>query len=165
MVSVEHDRRGGRCFILRPDLAPNWRQTMVAFALIAMAPLGLALVLTVRGFWPVLVFAGIEIGVLGWALYVSGRRALEREVIWVRAGEVEVQKGRYRPERSWRFHRFWTEVVLVPSRHRWYPSRLLLRSSGQEVASGGFLHEEERVRLARQLARCIGPMAAMGEAT
>lgn len=164
MVTVEQDdRQHARYFVLRPNYGPKWRQTVAAFVLLALISLSLALALALAGYWPVLPLAGLELGLLGWALYVSARRSTEREVIWVRQAEVEVQKGRRRPERVWVFQRSWAEVYLLRSEHSWYPSRLWLRSQGQEVEVGGFLQEEERVFLARELRKIIGPMAAPGD--
>lgn len=164
MVAVESDASsGGQTVVLRPNLAPNWTLTVVMYFVIATTSLLVAAVYTYVGFWPVLPFAGVELGLLGWALYISARRAQEREVIIIRAGRVEIQKGRRRPERSWVFESYWTEVALRPSAHRWYASRLALRSRGEEVEVGGFLRDEERAELAGRLARWLGPMAASGE--
>lgn len=163
MVAMEHDSQGGCYFVLRPDFVVNWRLTMTVYAITMTMPIGLALGLTLLGFWPVLLFVGITVAVLGGALYASARRSQECEVIEVRAESVEVRKGRRKPEREWVFPRHWTEVKLRRSGHDWYPSVLVLRSGGREVSVGGFLQEEERVRLARALARTIGPMGAPGE--
>ncbi|RFA39534.1 DUF2244 domain-containing protein [Alkalilimnicola ehrlichii] len=132
------------------------------FALIALTCLGVAVSLALAGYWLILPFAGVEVMVLYWALHASALRAAQREVIWIGTSEVKVQKGRKRPEQQWLFQRVWTEVHLEPSGHPWYPSRLSLRSRGQEVDIGGFLQENERVALARELKRFIGPMAAPG---
>ena len=161
MVAIEHEPdKGECCFVLRPDYVPRWQQTVAVFALCATACLGIALLLTLGGFWPVLPFAGAEVALLGWALYLSARRGTEREVIRIRAATVEVEKGHRRPACSWSFQRSWTEVRLRPSGHHWYPSRLCLRSQGRELEIGVFLPEEERVRVARELERLIGPMAS-----
>jgi uncharacterized membrane protein len=163
MVAIEHDeRQGERSFVLRPDARPDGRQTIAIFALVALTCLLVGLVYALAGFWPIMAFAGLEVLLLGWALYYSAHRLGEREVIRIGAALVEVYKGRRVPQRLWRFQRSWTEVRLVPPAHRWHPSRLVLRSRGQEVTVGGFLLEDERVYVARQLERYIGPMAAPG---
>jgi uncharacterized membrane protein len=164
MVAVEHDAsRGDRRVVLRPNIAVNWRQTLLVYGIVAATCLGVAIMFGLLGFWPVLPFAGIEISVLGWALYSSAHRANEREVLTIRGLRIEVQKsGRMLNER-WVFDTFWTEVALEPARHRWYSKRLLLRSRGEVVELGRFLHDEERVALARQLKRWVGPVAGSGE--
>lgn len=164
MVAVERDAFGGRpCFVLQPDIGFHWRQTSRIFLLIAATSLGVALVMVSLGYWPVLPFAGLEVGLLGWALHASASRGRERELILLRDDKIEVQKGRRGPERFWELDAYWTEVALLPGAYRWYPSLLLLRTRGKEIELGRFLHEDERVDLARELARRIGPMAASGE--
>ncbi len=152
----------GRCFVLAPNLAPDWGQTMRIFVGISVVCLGIALVCTWFGFWPVLPFAGIELTALGIALYVSARRSLDREVVHVGNGRVRIEKGRGRVEQSWELEQAWTEVVLRQMPRRWEETQLVLRSRGQEVILGGFLELEERRSLARELGRCIGPMARCG---
>jgi len=164
MVAVQQSAFGGmRCIVLQPNIGTHWRQTLKIFAVLAATTLMVAGIVSLQGFWPVMVFAVLEIWLLAWALYASALRGRQREVVIVRGNQVEVQKGWRGPEQSWVFDTFWTEVALVPSRHRWYPSRLSLRSCGVELELGRFLCEDERVDLARRLERWIGPMAASGE--
>lgn len=163
MVTVEESADGNRQIILRPNIAVNWRQTLLAYALIAATSLGTAIVLSFRGLWPILLFAGATIWVLGWALYVSAHRSNEWEAVLIQGDRIEIQKGRRRAEYSLTLQTYWTEVALEPAGHRWYPSRLLLRSHGVAIEVGQFLHDKERAALARQLARWVGPMARSGE--
>ena len=153
----------GRRFVLAPNLAPDWGQTMRIFAALSAVCLGVALVCTWFGFWPVLPFAGLEITALGIALYTSARRSLDREVIHVAGNAVRVEKGRGRIEQAFDMDRAWTEVILRRLPRRWEESQLLLRSRGEELVIGGFLDADERRSLARELRRCIGPMARCGD--
>lgn len=164
MVAIEQDSaRGDLTVVLRPDLALDWRQSLLIFGVFSATSAAVAIAMTAMGYWPVLPFAGLEICLLGWALYASAQRSLAREVIIIRPGRIEVQMGSRRPERWWLFETYWTEVVLLPPVHRWYARRLLLRSRGMELELGRFLQDEERIDLARKLKRLIGPMAASGE--
>jgi Integral membrane protein len=163
VVADQHDAvTGRRILVLRPNVALSRRQTVLAFGAIAATSLTVATAFAAAGFWPVLPFAGLEIALLGWALRVSATRAEQEEVIVLQDGRVEVWQGRGRRCR-WVSDGYWTEVALVPPTHRWYPSRLRLRSRGTEVELGEFLQDEERAELARRLKRLIGPMAAPGE--
>ena len=152
-----------RRFVLAPNLAPNWGQTWRIFLLLSSVCMGIALVCAWFGLWPVIPFAGLEIIALGAGLYVSARRSLEREVIDVDGGVLRVQKGRGRAEHTWHMERTWTEVVLRRLPKRWGETQLVLRSRDLEVTIGAFLDAEERSSLARELKRCIGPMARCGD--
>lgn len=148
-----------RHFVLQPCFAVNWPQTVRIFVAICVVCGGIAVAFALLGFWPILPFAGIELAALGTALYVSGRRSLDREVIHITEREVAIEKGRRRPERRWRLARAWTEVVLLPPVHRWREPRLALRSRGELIEVGAFLADAERRSLAQALRRHIGPMA------
>jgi uncharacterized membrane protein len=165
MVKIEYDRdTGARCFVLRPNAACNWRQSARLFAVLAVICLTVAAGFAAMGYWPILPFAGIEVGALGAALYVTARRGHEAEVVRIGDRSVEIEKGRRRPERRWLFERTWCEVVLSEPRHRWYPRRLAIRSGGEQVELGRFLGEEELEMIAVELRYWVGPMAGAGPA-
>jgi uncharacterized membrane protein len=71
----------------RIELAPNCsltpRGARIFVGSVAALTFGVALFFTLRGFWPVLPFAGLEIGLLAWAVSASRVKGLEREVILV----------------------------------------------------------------------------------
>ncbi len=160
---AEIENTGGRRFVLAPNIAPNWGQTVRIYLALSAVCLTIALVCTAMGFWPVLPFAGIELAALGWALYVSARRSLDREIVHVEHGQVRVEKGRGRVEQTWQMEQAWTEVIHRQLPRRWEETELVLRSRGREVKLGSFLEPEERRSLARELRRCIGPMARCGD--
>lgn len=157
----EGDR--GRRFVLAPNIEVNWRQTVWIFIGISSVCLGVALVCTWFGFWPVLPFAGLEVTALGWALYTSARRSLDREVIYVVDNRVTVEKGCGRAEQRWEMDRSWTEVQLRELHRHWGETRLVLRSREQTLTIGAFLDAQERRSLDRALRACIGPMARWGD--
>lgn len=164
-TQTTHQSDAIRRFVLAPNVAPDWGQTLRIFILLSAVCLGIGVVCAWHGLWPVLPFAGIEITALGIALYVSARRSLDREVIAVSAGKICIEKGRGRAEKTWDLERAWTEVILRRLPKRWGQTQLMLRSRGQEVIIGEFLEARERRSLARELSRCIGPMARCGDGT
>lgn len=163
MVATDYDDFGAcRRFVLRPNVAVNWRQTLRLFVIAAIGLLGIGIAFAVVGLWPVLPFTWLELAALGAALYLTARRGREAQVVRIFADAVEIEKGRRRPERHWRLERIWSEVVLCEPSHPWYPRRLVIRSRGEQIELGEFLSEEEREGLACELHRWIGPMAALG---
>ncbi len=155
-------RGGGLCdrrFILRPCFAADWPQTVTAFLAISFVCGSIAIGFAILGFWPILAFAGLELAALGGALYASARRSLDREVVHITEAEIEIEKGRGRPQQRWVLQRAWTEVALAPPGRRGHGSELSLRSRGERVVLGEFLEDGERRALAAALHRAIGPMA------
>ncbi len=156
------DSEQQRCFVLAPNMAPDWRQNVRFFAVTSVVVLGIALAFTWHGFWPILPFAGLELMALGAALYVSARRSLDREVIYISDSRICVEKGRGRVQRRWEMQPAWTEVVLRQLPRRWEHTQLVLRTRGTELELGSFLDADERKSLARELGRCVGPMGGGG---
>jgi uncharacterized membrane protein len=156
MVAVEHDTKECQfCYVLRPNRSLSWRQNLAVFAGLCAVTLALVIPLVAMGFWPVLPFAGLELLVVGIGLYYVTCRCHECEVICVAADSIRIERGRRRPQQRWVLPRTWARVVLSGCSRQWYPSRLLIRAHGRTVEVGRFLVEEERLRLARDLTRCL----------
>lgn len=120
---------------------------------------GIAGLLTLRGYWPVLAYAGLEMLLLGWALHASLQRRHRIETIVVSEDSVEI-------EARWRgmatravFPRHWSRVKLRDDFSRLRPARLEIESGGRCCEIGSFLTGQERQRLALRLAALIGGMA------
>ena len=142
-------------FIIRPNRSSTWRQNQVLFLLLAVVCLTIASAFAVAGFWPILPFAGLELAVVGTCMYLVSASGRDIEVINIGDTLVCVEKGRRRPEHRWEFDRNWARVALLQATHKWYPTRLVIRSHGRQVRVGEFLTDEERAQLARDLEQAL----------
>jgi len=107
------------------------------------------------GFWPILTVAGIEVVVLGAALWWTMRKTKTRELIRIDERNVVIRKIHPDSDEQHEFSRYWTQVKLVrPTATNW-PSRLVLRSKGRSVEIGSFLTNSERDGLERRLSEVI----------
>jgi len=145
---------------LRIEICPNCsltqRNARLFFAAACLVPFAIAGFLTLRGFWPVLPFAGLEMVLLGWALHSSLERRFHRQTITVTDADVSVDtRDRSRCEHVV-FPRHWAQVKLRRPAARLHPSRLTIESHGRQCELGSFLTEEERCGLALRLQRVIG---------
>jgi uncharacterized membrane protein len=144
----------------RIELAPNCSLTMhaatVFFGSIAFVTLAIAVLFVVRGYWPVLPFAGLELTVLGWALGASMRRRHWRERIVVSEREIAIETTIRSELTRVVFSRHWARIKLRAPFYALHPSRLMIESHGRSVEVGAFLNEEERRRLALRLKRLVG---------
>lgn len=138
-----------------PNKAMPWHQLVRLYCIIALFSLGVAIGFFSQGLTLILPFAGLELIALGIVLYVSAWRGGVREVINIADDKVRIETGRDSAEQQHQFERAWVQVVLEQSWHNWYPSRLYLRSHGQQVEIGHFLNEQERQGLAKELYRAI----------
>jgi uncharacterized membrane protein len=144
------------CLELRPNCALNHRSALFFFGFVCLTSFGIATLMAVQGFWPVLPFAGLEMLVLGWALRVSLANAHVVQRLAVSEEAVRVDCLGPRSEEHLVFPRHWATVTLRASYTALHPSRLLIESRGRAVEIGGFLTEEERRGLAAQLKQVIG---------
>lgn len=144
----------------RIELAPNCSLTPHGARLfvgsLGAVTFGVAIFFATRGFWPVLPFAGLEIGLLAWAVRASMRRGTEREVIMVTDIEVVVERNAPSGSRRTVFPRHWARVTLRGPSRAQHPSRLSIESHGRTCEIGRFLTEDERLQLALRLGRLVG---------
>jgi len=141
---------------IRPNCALSPSGAGWFFAAACTVPLGVAAVLALRGFWPVLPFAGLEMLLLGWALHASLERRFHRQTITVTEEAVRVESTERARSAIVVFPRHWAQVKLRRPAARLHPSRLTIESHGRRCELGGFLTEEERRGLALRLQRLIG---------
>ena len=102
----------------------------------------------------ILPFAGLEMLVLGIALYIVARRNASWQSISVSEDLVEVvEHGLSHEQQS--FQRAWASVVHEHPRINGHPSRLLIRSHGRSLEVGACLGETEKAYLARELGQVM----------
>jgi len=160
MVTMSPDTAAAPADAQRIELAPNCSLTPQGARLfvgsLALATFGLAGFLALRGLWPVLPFAGLEIGLLTWAVQASMRRGTEREVIVVSEDQVVIETRARGGSHRTVFPRHWARVTLRGPKRAQHPSRLTIESHGRACEVGRFLTEDERQRLAARLQRLVG---------
>jgi uncharacterized membrane protein len=119
----------------------------LVFLFILTVSLGIAAVFSmVFGAWPILPFAGIEMGVLYLAFRYIDRHAADYERITIRGDSVAVEIREGTEIRRLRLNRYWAQVVGDGA-------RFALRSHGREIEVGRHLCEERRVEMARDIRR------------
>lgn len=151
MVATQFDSSTScRRFMVRPNCSLSWRDALRFYLGMILVSFGIATGFALQGAWLVLPFAGLEMLVLGAALYVVGRRCARWQLVSVCEDAVEIVAADAGVIRH-RFSRAWARVELVRPAIKGHPSRLLIGSHGRAVEVGGCLNEEEKCDLARQL--------------
>ena len=164
LVTIDSRREGyvagdplfTRSIQLCPNCSLSPRQARLFFISVAAPALLFATLFARQGFWPVLPFAGLELAVLGWALWVTLLRRHLRQTLTITDGEVSVITRDAAGERQMVFSRHWARVTLRGPRG-WLPSRLYVESHGRSCEVGGFLTNAQRQAVFVRLARLIGP--------
>lgn len=145
--------------VIGPNASLSPRQALLFFSGMCLVCLGIAVAFAVRGLWPVLPWAGLELGALGAALAVVLRRNRYREVVWFEGDRVRLECGlvgqgaRMQCEWPRASLRVWLESGPHPSS----PTRLVLACGAQRTVIGGCLTDAERTALARRLKELIHP--------
>lgn len=147
-----------RVLELSPRCSLTSKTARVFIGLVAAPTFAVALLFTAQGFWPVLPFAGLEIGLLIWAVRSSLRSGLEREIITVSDDSVIIRHWDRRGVQSAVFPRHWSRVTLHAPLAALHPSRLVFESHGRACEVGRFLTEDERRSLAVRLQQLVGNM-------
>jgi len=144
----------------RIDIVPNCslstRGAFVFFGTVCLATFGIAGLMTFRGFWPILPFAGLEMLLLGWALRRSMERRHHHEIITICDDDVRIEQVDRAHYVEVVFPRHWARVKLRRPHSRLHPSSLTIESHGRRCEVGSFLTEQERRGLAQRLTRLIG---------
>lgn len=151
VVTVLDEQTGERRIVLRPNASLSRNQMWALISVMALVMGGIAIVFAQVGAWVVLPFSGAEWLLFVYCLRLSMKTTSVCEVITITDSLVQVEKGRLVPEQSWRFQRAWVALDLIRSARRGHPSSLQFRLHGKCVEIGGFLVEDERKALAREL--------------
>jgi uncharacterized membrane protein len=141
---------------IHPNCSLSVRGARLFFASACVMPFGMGGLLALKGFWPILPFAGLEMALLAWALKVSLERRFHSQTITVTESNVSVESRHRSSTERVVFPRHWAQVKLRRPAASLHPSRLTIESHGRQCELGSFLTEEERRGLARRLARLIG---------
>jgi len=144
MITTEFDTdaRAGR-IVLEPNRSWTWRANTLFVATLMVISVTIAIAFTMQGYWVVLPFTVLELGVLTGCLYYCVRRTHLKEVLTFRPESVVVERGVLRPERRHEFQRYFARFFVRPARHPWYQKSIALRCRDEEVEIGRFLTSEE----------------------
>jgi uncharacterized membrane protein len=132
-----------------------WRDVVRFYAGIFIVSMGIAIAFAMKGAWLILPFAGLEMLVLGIALYVVAQRAASWQEIAIDVDSIRVVDHSAKRVQKLSFQRAWVRVVLKEAAISGHPSRLLLGSHGRNVEIGNCLNEEEKRHLVVELRRAV----------
>ncbi len=144
--------------VIGPNASMSARQAWWVGGWVGGVSLAIGVFFASRGFWPVLPFAGLEVGAFAAALWVSLRSNRYREVLTFAGNGVRIEFGTVGQgaQSSIELRRDWMRVVVEAGPHRNSPTRLLLKSFGQCVEVARCLTDEERERLSARIRNLTG---------
>jgi uncharacterized membrane protein len=141
---------GAFVFQSRPNHSLTRAQERLAFWSLAALCFATAVSFALLGYWLILLFAGLEIGLLAWAFKALRKREGDYETLTIK-GDVVVLEWHAGTQGGRReMNRQWARVVCdcsTPGRN----CRLSVSSHGRETEVGQYLSDEERLKLAATL--------------
>lgn len=146
MVTIQ-DIEGGQQLIVQPNRSANWRLNKAIIVAFAVWWSVIAGFFVYRGLWPILPFAGIEVGGLALALYYVCWKLEQRHVVQFEHDALVVQKGAYYPRLTWRLERTSAALSVEVQPHPWDPLRIFICNSDQRIAIGNFLAKDDTEKL------------------
>lgn len=135
-------------FTARPNCSLDRRGKLRLLAAAAAVCGVIALGFAAVGAWMVLPFAGLEVALLGWALYFLDRRAGDYERVVLKGDTLRIETCEAGMPACYEFNRHWAQVRVQAEGSG---ARVFLRSHGREVEFGRFRSAEEKLALARQI--------------
>jgi len=145
--------------VIGPNASMSARAAALLMIAASAAAFGIAAVLALQGYWPVLPFAGLEIAALGAAVWVSLQHNRYQEVLRFEGDRLTVQYGRLGRGLSLNleWQRSPTRVLLEAGMTEHAAQRLLLVNGGMTLELGRCLSDEDKQRLAKRLRDLIHP--------
>jgi uncharacterized membrane protein len=151
--------------IAQPNRSASWQLNKLVIALFALWWTLVAGIFLLKGLWPVLPFAGIEVGGLALALYYVCWKLQQRHVLKFCGAELILQKGAYYPRFSWRFQRDAVSLSVEVQSHPWDPLKIFLCGSEQIIPIGNFLNKDDSkkmLKLLREQGLAVRNYSALG---
>jgi uncharacterized membrane protein len=133
--------------IAQPNHSANWRLNKFVIILFCMWWSLVALIFVAKGLWPIVPFAGLEVGGLALALYYVCWKLQQRHVLRFDEQQLTLQKGAYYPRFTWQFARDTVSLSVEVQSHPWDPLKIFLCSREQQIPLGNFLNKDDSKRL------------------
>ncbi len=150
------DSGPGAVLLMRPNRSLSWRQNLIFVGIIGCLYAMSATVLGLRGYWPVLPWAIIDLGLLFGCLYWLARQGSERQVLRIGAEAIEIQGGKNRQQWQLVWPRERAFALIQRARHGQYEEvHVFLRQGSNRFELGAFLPHPEREELVQLLSRWI----------
>ena len=117
----------------------------------------LAIAWAIAGAWPILPFAGIELGLLAYAFYYIGKFDGDFERLTIDGSRLTLETCERGVIRRHSFNRPWVRLVCVEQGNRCH---LGLRYQGHEYKLGKLMNDEQQSAWGRELRKQVSMVSA-----
>ena len=155
ILEKAHLEEHQHAFLIRPNRSMTAKGMMLFVFLVGLAIFLVAMRFVLLGAWIILPFAILEIALLGAGFWLYERASRYRETVQITRSSMQITQESVRRKQTWQFNPHWVTVSLQLDPKDWYPSRLIIRSHGEQVEIGACLTNQEREELSKVLKRSI----------
>ena len=156
MVKIEtNSEECTHSILLRPNQSTDWKSSLLFITIIAFTCLSIGIGFAFAGAIMILPFAGLEVLIVGYCLYLVMKKTYKQEVITLTKEKLKIEKGEGKINQVWEYYRMWSFVSVERPEHPWYPAHIVVTSKGERVPIGDFLTEDEKEDLVNNLERII----------
>ena len=149
MVIVKKIKADKYLIDIKPNGSLNGIARIIFILSISFICIGIATIFFLLGATLILPFAGLEILILVTAFYMNFNWSKQRQKIFLSDELVLIQKGRKKIEYSWQEFRTFTSFQVNKSSDE--ITKLSFRSKGQDIEIGGFLNQEDKKLLQKEM--------------
>ena len=135
-------------FVSGPNRSLSLKQRQFAFWGVAAPCMGIALFFASMGYWLMLPFAGLEIGLLAWAFESLRAHDEDYESITIRGDRLSLAWREAGATHSRELNTHWTQVECVCEQGE-NQCRFCLHSHGETIELGRYLDDQSRIKLAK----------------
>ncbi|MGV6851248.1 MAG: DUF2244 domain-containing protein [bacterium] len=145
MISVDNDSENST-IVIRPNRSMNWQQNLYFLMLLLSVYTIINIFFWWRGFWPVLVFSGLEFLMVALCIYLVYKAQSEQTIISISEQLLTVEKGVIRAHSCAKFQRHWVKLEkrVVNTHVAW---NLFIGSHGKWIEIGEKVTHKEREHL------------------
>jgi uncharacterized membrane protein len=148
LTGVDQSALGDFVFVSRPNRSLSPRQQGLVFWGVALPCMGIASIFAGLGYWLMLPFAGLEVGLLAWAFESLRTHDADYESITIQGQRLilEWRDAGLMCRREW--NTYWTQAECV-CEHDEYKCRFCVTSHGEAIELGRYLNDQGRIKLAQ----------------
>ena len=132
--------------IIRPNPAMPWHQLKKIFYFFATFIFLIAIILTYINLYLAIPFYGIELFVLGYALYITALKSSYYEELIISDHEIVFSEVKRKKIKQKKFIREWTYFG-YKKQTRTQPSELSIHDRGKKIILGQWVNEMDRKKL------------------
>ena len=156
MVETSTDTNTGlSTIVLRPNNSASWQFNIVIVSSLAFIAFCISTYFALQGLWLIFPFSVLVISALLISLYLRLRANIRIEVITFDESTVIIERGCYHAEKSWKYYRLWSKILVKRPGTRGRQKQIYIRSHGKELELGSFLNKHDKDILIQNLKSVI----------